>query len=231
MAGYGNFCTPNPFRAANPDEIPQVKITDEISNAPDPVRFFAEGATKWLCEPVGNLLFMGEESTWDVLRRFDKKEDKEMRSLRDEKIKRMVIECEDGRTYAGAVGHICGSPYRFNHLCVEAVVEDKPIAEYGIENVIFQNPATIVYWSDGTKTVVNCMDNVETKKKIVDGKEVTVRKPRKCDSYSKETGLAMAIAKKWAGNQGTYNDIFRKFIPEIVEAEKKNDKKNGKRRK
>lgn len=170
-------------------------------------------------------------NAWDILRSYDKKEDKEVRSLKDKKIKRMVIECVDGSTYAGEVSHICGSPYRFDHLCVEAVIEDKPIVKYGIEKVIFQNPATIVYWSDGTKTVVNCMDNVETKKKIVNGKEVNVRKPRWCDNYSKETGLAMAIAKKWAGNQGAYNDIFRKFIPKITETEKKNTKKIGKRRK
>lgn len=27
-----------------------------------------------------------------------------------------------------------------------------------IENVIFNNPATIVFWSDGTKTIVKCSD-------------------------------------------------------------------------
>ena len=63
-------------------------------------------------------------------------------------------------------------------------------------------------------------DVVETKKKIVDGKEVFIRKPRKCDTYSKEAGLAMAIVKKWAGNNGNYNNIFRKFIPEMAEEEK-----------
>ena len=63
-------------------------------------------------------------------------------------------------------------------------------------------------------------DVVETKKKIVDGKEVIIRKPRKCDTYSKEAGLAMAIVKKRAGNNGNYNNIFRKFIPEMAEEEK-----------
>lgn len=111
-------------------------------------------------------------------------------------------------------------PGSIGTLTIEAMVEDKPIGAYGIEKVLFQNPATIVFWSDGTKTVVNCMDNVETKKKIVDGKEVIIRKPRKCDTYSKEAGLAMAIVKKWAGNNGNYNNIFRKFIPEMAEKEK-----------
>ena len=44
-----------------------------------------------------------------------------------------------------------------------------------IIEVIFNNPATIVYWSDGTKTVVKACDK---------------------DTFDKETGLAMAIAKK-----------------------------------
>lgn len=142
------------------------------------------------------------------------------RSLADKKFKRVTIECEDGTTYAGKINHVCGSPYRCDKLCVEAMVEDKPIGAYGIEKVLFQNPATIVFWSDGTKTVVNCMDNVEIKKKVVDGKEVTIRKPKKADTYSEEAGLAMAIVKKWAGNNGNYNNIFREFIPGMAEYEK-----------
>lgn len=62
-----------------------------------------------------------------------------------------------------------------------------------IKNVIFNEPATIVYWTDGTKTVVKCQDN---------------------DIYSKETGLAIAIAKKALGNKGNFNEVFKKWIPE-----------------
>lgn len=162
----------------------------------------------------------GEVLFGDIYAHLGIKEDKMDRSLSEKHFKKVTIECEDGSIYAGKITHVCGSPYRHNSLCVEAMVEDKPIGAYGIEKVVFQNPATIVYWSDGTKTVVNCMDNVEIRKKIVDGKEVTVRKPRKCDTYSEENGLAMAIVKKWAGNNGNYNDIFRKFIPGMAEAEK-----------
>ena len=64
------------------------------------------------------------------------------------------------------------------------------------------------------------MVNVEIKKKVVDGKEITIRKPKKADTYSEEAGLAMAIVKKWAGNNGNYNNIFRKFIPEMAKEEK-----------
>ena len=53
-----------------------------------------------------------------------------------------------------------------------------------IEKVIFNDPATVVIWSDGTKTVVK-----------------TRQKGRKKDKFSKEYGLAMAIAKKYCGNR------------------------------
>ena len=60
-----------------------------------------------------------------------------------------------------------------------------------ITNVIFNNPATIVFWSDGTKTVVKCDER---------------------DEFDPEKGLAMAICKKHFGG-GFYNDVFKKWIP------------------
>lgn len=48
-----------------------------------------------------------------------------------------------------------------------------------VKKVIFSNPATIVFWSDGTKTVVKC------------GKD---------DTYDKEKGFYIACAKKLFGN-------------------------------
>ena len=62
-----------------------------------------------------------------------------------------------------------------------------------IKNVIFNPPATIVLWQDGTKTVVKCGEG---------------------DTYSKETGLAICIAKKALGNKGNYNEVFKKWIKE-----------------
>lgn len=67
-----------------------------------------------------------------------------------------------------------------------------------IDRVIFNNPATIVIWADGTKTVVKCQES---------------------DVYSKETGLALCIAKKALGNKGNFNDVFHEWIPEEEEAE------------
>jgi len=59
-----------------------------------------------------------------------------------------------------------------------------------IENVIFNDPATIVFWDDGTKTVVKADD----------------------EPFDKEKGLAMAISKKFYGNKGKYFNEFKKWI-------------------
>ena len=59
-----------------------------------------------------------------------------------------------------------------------------------ITKVIFNDPATIVFWADGTKTVVQAYN----------------------EPFDKEKGLAMAIAKKALGNKGNYNEVFKKWI-------------------
>jgi hypothetical protein len=70
------------------------------------------------------------------------------------------------------------------------VVSRSPIY---IKNVIFNDPATIVFWSDGTKTVVKCQPG---------------------DKFDPEKGLAMAITKKTMGNTGSYYNVFEKWIKE-----------------
>lgn len=66
-----------------------------------------------------------------------------------------------------------------------------------IRKVIFNDPATIVLWSDGTKTVVKC------------GPE---------DSYDMEKGLAMAIVKKMAGNDNHFHKVFKQYSKKKKEA-------------
>lgn len=62
-----------------------------------------------------------------------------------------------------------------------------------IKQIIFHDPATIVYWLDGTRTVVKCQDG---------------------DVYDPEKGLAMAISKKALGNKDNYYDVFKHWLPE-----------------
>jgi ribosomal protein L32 len=72
-------------------------------------------------------------------------------------------------------------------------LSDGQLSMPDIERVIFNNPATIVMWEDGTKTIVKCGED---------------------DKYDQEKGLAMCICKKVYGNTGCYNDIFKKWIKE-----------------
>ena len=64
-----------------------------------------------------------------------------------------------------------------------------------IEKVIFNDPATIVIWSDGSKTVVKCAN----------------------EEFDKEKGLAMAICKRVLGNKGNYFNDFRRWIKDEEE--------------
>ena len=61
-----------------------------------------------------------------------------------------------------------------------------------MKEVIYHKPATIVFWSDGTKTVCKCHND---------------------DTYSEETGLAMCICKKMLGNK-EFKRIFEAWLPE-----------------
>lgn len=76
------------------------------------------------------------------------------------------------------------------------ILSDRPASGSSlptIKNVYFNDPVTVVLWDDGTKTIVRC---------------------QKGDTYSKETGLSLCIAKKAMGNKSNFNDIFKKWIPE-----------------
>lgn len=81
--------------------------------------------------------------------------------------------------------------YRRDELRMNAIT-NKPT----IKDVIFNNPATIVFWSDNTKTVVKCQDG---------------------DIYDPEKGLAMAICKKFFGNKGNYCNEFNKWMKKYDE--------------
>ncbi len=70
----------------------------------------------------------------------------------------------------------------------------KPHDPFEIKDVIFNNPATIVLWADGTKTVVKCQED---------------------DVYSEEVGLALCFAKKALGNKSNFNNVFKKWVPEV----------------
>ena len=68
-----------------------------------------------------------------------------------------------------------------------------------ITDVIFNDPATIVFWSDGTKTVVKCCED---------------------DAFDEEKGLAMAVCKKISGND---SKKFHKGLKRWIKSEPKSE--------
>ncbi len=59
------------------------------------------------------------------------------------------------------------------------------------KRVIINKPAVIIYWLDGSKTVV---------------------KKQKGDKWDPEKGVAMAICKRLYGNTGRYNDVIKRAL-------------------
>lgn len=68
---------------------------------------------------------------------------------------------------------------------------------FEIKKVIFNNPATIVFWADGTKTVVKAEN----------------------EDFDPEKGLAMAIAKKALGNKGSYFNKIKRWTNDYNEGD------------
>lgn len=78
---------------------------------------------------------------------------------------------------------------------VEITIND--ISKY-IQNVIFNPPATIILWEDGTKTVVKAQED---------------------DEFDPEAGFTMAVTKKVFGNTGRYYETVKKWCEPWYEKE------------
>ena len=68
--------------------------------------------------------------------------------------------------------------------------EETTMTAASIKNVIFNPPATIVFWTDGSKTVVKCNAKEE---------------------FDPEKGMAMAIAKRCANNSDDFYKEIKKW--------------------
>jgi hypothetical protein len=75
-----------------------------------------------------------------------------------------------------------------------------------INQVIFNAPAVIVMWADGSKTVVRA---------------------QKGEKFDPEKGLAMAISKKALGNGSKYYDAFKAWVPEKKKPARKSKAKKA----
>ena len=79
------------------------------------------------------------------------------------------------------------------HCCKTALYQYllKSLFCLSIKDVIFNDPATVVFWGDGSKTIVQCQNG---------------------EPFDPEKGLAMAISKKVYGNRYNYYEIFKKWV-------------------
>lgn len=75
--------------------------------------------------------------------------------------------------------------------------DDIPSAYFVIDKVIFNPPATIVFWKDGTKTVVKCKEGEE---------------------FSEWAGIALCLAKKMYGPN--FHKIFKRHCSDPDKIEK-----------
>lgn len=69
--------------------------------------------------------------------------------------------------------------------------EETTMTAASIKNVIFNPPATIVFWTDGSKTVVKCNAKEE---------------------FDPEKGMVMAIAKRCANNSDDFYKEIKKWV-------------------
>ena len=74
---------------------------------------------------------------------------------------------------------------------LKVTITKNPEYQFKIKRVLFNNPATIVFWADGDKTIVKCQNG---------------------EPYDPEKGLAMAISKKALGNDRAYYEEFQKQL-------------------
>lgn len=81
---------------------------------------------------------------------------------------------------------------------------DSPV-DLKVEEVMFNPPATIVRWSDGTKTVAKCSPE---------------------DTFNEELGFAMACTKKLIKPYDTIQDLIKNAIRVKPKAKKPCEKKN-----
>lgn len=130
---------------------------------------------------------------------------KEINKMYENNIHQMVRSEFDPHTYVTLRDKIDSNR---KAISMAAMMQIDP--KSAIKKVVFNDPATIVFWTDGTKTVV---------------------KQQKCDKKKKfdpEKGLAMAIAKKALGNQGNYFNEIRKWVDtyDSKKKEKKPKKEN-----
>lgn len=96
-------------------------------------------------------------------------------------------------TIYGAYGINSKTLKEENNMCMSKA-KDTRVPTNPIKKVIFNDPATIVFWKDGTKTIVKCQEGAE---------------------FDPEKGLAMAISRHYLCDicgLERYDGIFKRYM-------------------
>lgn len=102
-----------------------------------------------------------------------------------------VSDCISGRNNLAAEDHVTAKCLT-NSIYGTASMSMNNNMPVFLKKVIYNDPATIAFWSDGTKTIVKAQPG---------------------DIFDPEKGLAMVIAKKACGNTGNYYNGFKRWLP------------------
>lgn len=105
-----------------------------------------------------------------------------LKAIRDE-----VIEKGEKRRAERAIPYI-----DYNRIPPLALLQTRPMPMPKPKKIILNDPATIILWSDNTKTIV--------------------KKNSKDKKFDPEKGIALCYMKKALGNKGNYNNVFKDWI-------------------
>lgn len=112
-------------------------------------------------------------------------------------ISKLYWNSDDGYKPIGKITNATDTSNGFSFTAKIEHVDDKavklifdPKAWMKPKKVIFNNPATIVFWNDGSKTVVKCEN----------------------EDFDPEKGFAMAFMKHVLGNKGNYYNVVKDAI-------------------
>ena len=83
--------------------------------------------------------------------------------------------------------------------CIEALLngfmDEHAFHVDPVKKVVFNDPATVVYWIDGSKTVVKRSED---------------------DRWDPEKGLLLCFMKRMFGNTGRFNDVLKEWMKKGV---------------
>lgn len=80
----------------------------------------------------------------------------------------------------------------YNRIPPLPLIQTRPMPMPKPKKIILNDPATIILWSDNTKTIV--------------------KKNSKDKKFDPEKGIALCYMKKALGNKGNYNNVFKDWI-------------------